>query len=85
LERIQPWLLGLTLLLAICTPSAPSTWLGGEATPAPTPAPLPTAIVPEKSAYTVQRGEVVDSLAFTSRISPFEEAELCFRTDGRVL
>jgi multidrug efflux pump subunit AcrA (membrane-fusion protein) len=35
--------------------------------------------------YTVQPGEVVDSLAFTGRVSPVEEAELYFRTDGRVL
>ena len=56
-----------------------------HAGPAPHTHPLPTAIVPEKPAYTVQRGEVVDSLTFTGRVSPVEEAELYFRTDGRVL
>jgi multidrug efflux pump subunit AcrA (membrane-fusion protein) len=71
--------------LAGCTPQAPSTWLGTEATPAPTPTPLPTAIVPEKPTYTVARGEVVDSLTFTGRVSPVDEAELYFRTNGRVL
>jgi multidrug efflux pump subunit AcrA (membrane-fusion protein) len=72
-------------LLAGCTPDKPSTWLGGEATPAPTPTPLPTAVVPEKPTYTVARGTVVDSLTFTGRVSPLEEAELYFRTNGRVL
>jgi multidrug efflux pump subunit AcrA (membrane-fusion protein) len=33
----------------------------------------------------VQRGTVVDSLTFTGRIAPVHEAELYFRTDGRVL
>jgi multidrug efflux pump subunit AcrA (membrane-fusion protein) len=71
-------LLGALLFLAACAPGA---------TPAlpPTPTPLPTAIVPEKPAYTVQRGEVVENLAFTGRVSPVEEAELYFRTNGRVL
>jgi len=39
----------------------------------------------EKPTYTVQRGTIVDSLAFTARVSPLHEAELFFRTDGRVL
>jgi multidrug efflux pump subunit AcrA (membrane-fusion protein) len=58
---------------------------GATAVLPPTPTPLPTAVVPEKPTYTVQRGEVLDSLAFTGRVSPVEEAELYFRTDGRVL
>lgn len=65
-------------LLVGCTPGA------GPADP-PTPTPLPTAIVPEKPTYMVQQGTVVDSLKFTGRVSPVEEAELYFRTDGRVL
>jgi multidrug efflux pump subunit AcrA (membrane-fusion protein) len=78
MKRIQLWPLLLALLLATCTP-------GTTAVAAPTPTPLPTAVVPEKPTYTVQRGEVVDSLTFTGRVSPIEEAELYFRTDGRVL
>ncbi len=65
-------------LLAGCTP-------GATAVPLPTPTPLPTAVVPETPTYTVQRGTVVDSLTFTGRVSPVSEAELYFRTDGRVL
>ena len=84
MSRTRCWLLILVLLLAACTPGIPS-WLSGEVTPPPTPTPLPTAVVPEKPTYTVQRGAVVDSLTFTGRVSPVEEAELYFRTDGRVL
>jgi RND family efflux transporter MFP subunit len=65
-------------LLAACAP-------GGTAAPPPTPTPLPTAVVPENPTYTVQRGSVVEDLTFTGRVSPVNEAELYFRTNGRVL
>lgn len=68
----------LAVLLAGCVPFSTAE------TPS-TPTPLPTAVVREKTTYTVQRGTVVDDLAFTARVSPVEEAELYFRTDGRVL
>ncbi len=50
----------------------------------PTPTPIPTAIVPVKPTYTVQRGEVVKRLEFSGRISPVVEEDLVFRTSGRV-
>lgn len=50
----------------------------------PTPTPIPTAIVPTKPTYTVQRGEVVNELEFSGRISPVLEEDLFFRTNGRV-
>ena len=50
----------------------------------PTPTPIPTAIVPVKPTYTVQRGEVVNSLEFSGRISPVLEEDLFFRVSGRV-
>lgn len=71
-------MLALLLFLAACAP-------GATAVPLPTPTPLPTAVIPEKPTYTVQRGEVVDSMTFTGRVSPVDEAELYFRTNGRVL
>jgi multidrug efflux pump subunit AcrA (membrane-fusion protein) len=58
---------------------------GGTAAPPPTPTPLPTAVVPENPTYTVQRGSVVEDLTSTGRVSPVNEAELYFRTNGRVL
>lgn len=78
MRRILFWVFLVALFLSACNP-------GATPIPDPTPTPLPTAIVPEKPTYTVQRGEVVDSLTFTGRVSPVEEAELYFRTDGRVL
>lgn len=54
------------------------------ASEAPTPTPIPTAIVPTKPTYTVQVGEVVDELTFSGRISPILEEELFFRAAGRV-
>ena len=50
----------------------------------PTPTPIPTAIVPIKPTYTVQRGEVVDPREFSGRISPVLEEDLFFRSSGRV-
>jgi multidrug efflux pump subunit AcrA (membrane-fusion protein) len=82
-RKLPAWLCiaaGLLLagLLAACTP-------GATAVPVPTPTPLPTAVVAENPTYTVQRGTVEQDLTFTGRVSPVEEAELYFRTTGRVL
>jgi len=51
---------------------------------APTPTPIPTPIVPEKPTYVVQRGKITKQLEFTGRISPVEEMELYFKTNGYV-
>ncbi|MGD8489013.1 MAG: HlyD family efflux transporter periplasmic adaptor subunit [Anaerolineae bacterium] len=58
---------------------------GATPVPPPTPTFWPTAVVPEKPTYTVERGIVVDSLTFTGRVAPVREEELYFRADGRVL
>ena len=50
----------------------------------PTPTPIPTAVVPIKPTYVVQRGEIVSQLEFSGRISPEVEENLFFRADGRV-
>lgn len=50
----------------------------------PTPTPIPTAIVPTKPTYQVQRGEIVNELEFSGRISPVNEEDLFFRASGRV-
>lgn len=49
-----------------------------------TPTPLPTPIVPEKPTYLVEQGTVVNSLQFTGRVSPVQEQELFFKSDGFV-
>lgn len=51
---------------------------------AATPTPIPTPVVPVKPTYEVQRGEIVDELTFSGRISPVLEEELFFRAVGRV-
>jgi multidrug efflux pump subunit AcrA (membrane-fusion protein) len=51
---------------------------------APTPTPIPTAIVARKPTYTVEQGEVIKELTFSGRISPVIEEELFFRSDGRI-
>lgn len=51
---------------------------------APTPTPIPTAIVPRRPTYTVQAGEVVKELTFSGRISPVIEEQLFFRASGRI-
>jgi multidrug efflux pump subunit AcrA (membrane-fusion protein) len=49
-----------------------------------TPTPIPTPIVPDKSTYLVQRGEVSRVLEFVARVSPVAEEELYFRVSGYV-
>jgi multidrug efflux pump subunit AcrA (membrane-fusion protein) len=49
-----------------------------------TPTPIPAPAVAEKPTYTVQRGEVVNMVEFTGRVSPSVEESLFFRQDGRV-
>lgn len=51
---------------------------------APTPTPIPTAIVPRRPTYNVQSGEVVKELTFSGRISPVIEEQLFFRSSGRI-
>ena len=49
-----------------------------------TPTPIPTAIIPTKPTYTVERGSVIEEMQFSARIAPVVEEDLFFRTDGRV-
>jgi HlyD family secretion protein len=79
-KRVR-WLWIVLLLAGLLAACAP----GATPVPLPTPTFWPTAVVPEKPTYTVQRGSVVDKLTFTARVSPVREAELYFRADGRVL
>ena len=49
-----------------------------------TPTPIPTAIIPTKPTYTVERGEVIEEMQFSARVAPVVQEELFFRTAGRV-
>lgn len=57
---------------------------GGSTQVEATPTPIPTAVVPTKPTYTVQRGPIAERVKFTGRIAPVEEEQLYFKTDGRV-
>jgi multidrug efflux pump subunit AcrA (membrane-fusion protein) len=46
--------------------------------------PIPTPVVPTKPTYTVQRGDVVNQVEFTGRITPVKEVDLSFHTNGYV-
>jgi RND family efflux transporter MFP subunit len=72
-------LLTVSLLLAACGTDSQGMGASGA-----TPTPLPTPVVPEKPAYTVELGTVVNTLSFTGRVSPVQEQELFFKTDGFV-
>jgi multidrug efflux pump subunit AcrA (membrane-fusion protein) len=48
------------------------------------PTPFPTAIVPETTIYTVQRGTVTRVLDARGRVSPVRQQELFFRVNGIV-
>jgi HlyD family secretion protein len=48
------------------------------------PTPIPTPIVPEKPTYTVQRGIVSNVLELRGRVSPVQQQDLFFRTNGHV-
>ncbi len=67
----------ILLIITNCT-SAPSP--EEEATPTP----IPTPIVPTNPTYIVERGEVVDKLQVSGRITPVTEEELFFRAAGYV-
>ncbi|MBX3055368.1 MAG: biotin/lipoyl-binding protein [Anaerolineae bacterium] len=75
--RLSASYLFVLLLLAACG-------RGETAELGPTPTPLPTPIVPERPTYTVQRGDVVNSLEFTGRVSPVQEQALFFKSEGFV-
>ena len=49
-----------------------------------TPTPIPTAVIPTKPTYTVERGEVTEEMQFTARVAPVVQEELFFRSNGRV-
>lgn len=49
------------------------------------PTPIPTAIVPSRPVYEIQRGDVVDERTFFGRVTPIISQSLHFVHDGRVI
>ncbi|MEZ4862215.1 MAG: efflux RND transporter periplasmic adaptor subunit [Caldilineaceae bacterium] len=85
-ENIAKLLTLLTLAATVFSGCSllPASRAERAAADAPTPTPIPTPIVPVKPTYTVKRGEIVDEITFSGRISPVVEEELFFRAAGRV-
>lgn len=83
LQRTRVLMAVLLVVAVIATGGCTS--LSGSAKEEPTPTPLPPPEVAERPTYTVQRGDVVDTVTFNGRVSPTIEEELYFRANGRVL
>ena len=73
---------GLILVLLIITTACSSSAKSQQEQATPTP--IPTSIVPLKPTYTVEKGEIIDQLQFSGRITPVDEHPLYFQTGGRV-
>jgi len=83
LQHFSRWLASLFLLASFFLAagcSQPSRYVdtGEEADVTP----IPTPIIPTKPTYTVQRGNVINQVEFTGRITPVREVALSFRTNG---
>jgi membrane fusion protein (multidrug efflux system) len=49
-----------------------------------TPTPIPTPVISPRPTFQVQRGEMVNELKFTGRITPLTKQELSFNKSGRI-
>lgn len=49
------------------------------------PTPIPTAVVPNRPVYQVQRGDIIDARSFVGRVSPIVSQPLLFSVEGRVI
>ncbi|MHB1317258.1 MAG: efflux RND transporter periplasmic adaptor subunit [Anaerolineae bacterium] len=83
LQRTRALMAVLLVVAVIATGGC--TGLSSSGKEEPTPTPLPPPEVAERPTYTVQRGDVVDTVTFNGRVSPTIEEELYFRANGRVL
>lgn len=76
-RRISPW-----LVLAVVVIALGGCQFGRQ--PDPMPMVLPTSTLSVGTAYMVQRGPVVHTLRFNSKVVLAVDEELYFNTDGRV-
>lgn len=81
---IRNSILGFTISVILLVMVACSIGADGASSSSATPTPLPTPIIPEKPIYPVQRGQVVKTLEFIGRVSPVQEQDLFFKSDGFV-
>ncbi|MCL4263882.1 MAG: HlyD family efflux transporter periplasmic adaptor subunit [Anaerolineae bacterium] len=81
--RLRITLVTFLLLLMLTGCAAPSRDRRDAASSAE-PTPIPTAVVPNKPTYTVERGDVVYAASYSGRISPASETSLAFPMSGQV-
>ncbi|HRQ38323.1 MAG TPA: efflux RND transporter periplasmic adaptor subunit [Chloroflexota bacterium] len=72
------------LLLLVLTGCAAPNRDRRDAASSAEPTPIPTAVVPNKPTYTVQRGDVIYAGSFNGRINPTNEISLAFIQGGQV-
>jgi multidrug efflux pump subunit AcrA (membrane-fusion protein) len=73
----------LIVLLILVSMMVSVTGCSSE-TPKVTVTPIPTAVIPTKPTYSVERGAVTKEMQFNARVAPVEQEGLFFRTGGRV-
>ncbi|HZW04970.1 MAG TPA: efflux RND transporter periplasmic adaptor subunit, partial [Anaerolineaceae bacterium] len=76
MKRIRQWF--CIFIIAIGLTACSGT--GAKATPTL----VPTPITIEKPVYTVQRGTVTRTVQLTGRVTPIQQQDLFFRSDGFV-
>jgi macrolide-specific efflux system membrane fusion protein len=79
-----PQILSPTVLIAVLVLEACSASGEPASNEEPTPTPLPTTAVLANPTYTVQRGEVIETVRLSGRIAPVSQQVLFFTIDGRV-
>lgn len=73
---------GVSALLVISVLAGCSSGGGQAAAPTPTPLPLQPAV--EKPTYAVQRGDIVEELRLSGRVSAVRQDDLSFAQDGNI-
>lgn len=76
------YLIFLTVITAVLGTSACS--IAAASPKKPTSTPFPTAVIPEKPTYIVQRGEVIRRLDISGRVAPVSEHRMYFQSSGSV-
>jgi multidrug efflux pump subunit AcrA (membrane-fusion protein) len=69
------------MLLAGCSPQESF----GDPITEGEPTPIPTAVVPNRPVYQVERGDIIDARSFFGRVSPIISQPLRFTFAGRVI
>lgn len=72
------------VLVAVLILATACVEAGQDPSQGPTPTPIPPPPVPDVTTYTVQRGEVIDQVRFSAKVSEVHQERLFFQVGGRV-